>query len=140
MNRRVVLAAALLTLPLTLAACSAPQDITVHGTVELTSVNGVPPAQAYDSCCGIVTQVNITADDGPGNYSGQPWNEADTDMTLKSSTAKVITWTFTAQVPDDAGMYQISLPCCTQTLQGQDFTLEEMQQGPSVCIGDGCPP
>ena len=26
-------------------------------------------------------------------------------------------------------MYQISLPCCTQTLEGQDFTLEQMQAG-----------
>ena len=126
---------------LAVAACStAPQDMTVHGTVTLRPLNGVPPAQAYGSCCGIVTQVNITADDGPGNYAGQPWNEAETDMTLKSSTAKVMVWTFMAQVPDDASWYQISLPCCTQTLEGQDFTLEEMQQGVALCIGDGCPP
>ena len=138
-----------------LAACSAaPQDMTVHGTVTLTPLNGVPPAQAYPDVQANLTppspgpdgityvpplQVNITADDGPGNYSGQPWNEAETDMTLKSSTAKVIVYTFTAQVPDDAYEYQVFLPCCTQTLEGQDFTLEEMQQGVALCIGDGCP-
>ena len=143
MRRTTFLVAAVFTaLSLTaLAACStAPQDMTVHGMVTLRPLNGIPPAQAYGSCCGIVTQVNITADDGPGNYAGQPWNEAETDMTLKSSTAKVMVWTFTAQVPDDASWYQISLPCCTQTLEGQDFTLEEMQQGVALCIGDGCPP
>ena len=142
--RAALILAALLTLPLTLAACStAPQDMTVHGTVTLTPLNGVPPAQAYDEYAtpgDIGLQVNITADDGPGNYSGQPWNETVTDMTLKSATAKVMVYTFTAQVPGDAYDYQISLPCCTQTLQGQDFTLQEIQQGPAVCVGDGCPP
>ena len=61
-------------------------------------------------------------------------------MTLKSSTGKVMVYTFTAQVPGDAAMYQIELPCCTQTPEGQDFTLQELQQGPAMCIGDGCPP
>ena len=104
MNRAALFAAACIAISVPLAACStAPQDMTVHGTVTLRPLNGIPPAQAYGSCCGIVTQVNITADDGPGNYSGQPWNETVTDMTLKSSTAKVMIWTFTAQVPDDAG-------------------------------------
>ncbi len=84
--------------------------------------------------------MNITADDGPGNYGGRPWREVVTDMTLRSATAKVITYTFTAQVPDDALTYQIDLLCCTQALQGQDFTLQEMQAGPAICIGDGCPP
>ena len=127
-------------LPLTLAACSsATQDMPVRGTVTLRPLNGVPPAQAYGSCCGIPAEVNITADDGPGNYSGQPWHETVTNMTLKSSTGKVMVYTFTAQVPGDAYDYQIELPCCTQAPEGQDFTLEEMQQGPAVCIGDGCP-
>ena len=114
--------------------------MTVSGTIRLTTLNGIPPAQAYDSCCGIVTQVNIIADDGPGNYAGQPWNETATDMTLVSSSPGVMIYRFTAQVPDDGVMYQISLPCCTQTLQGQDFTPEQMRQGAEVCIGDGCPP
>ena len=141
MIRHAFLLAALLALPLTLAACSAtPRPVTVHGTVTLTPLNGIPPAQAYDSCCGIPAEVNITADDGPGNYSGQPWHEVVTNMTLKSSTANRTVYTFTAQVPGDAYDYQIQLPCCTQTAEGQDFTLQELQQGPAVCIGDGCPP
>ena len=98
-----------------LAACSTtPQDMTIHGTVTLTSLNGVLPAQAYPDVQANLTppspgpdgityvpplQVNITADDGPGNYAGQPWNEADTDMTLKSSPAKMIVWTCTARYP-----------------------------------------
>ena len=146
--------AALFTLPLILAACStAPQDMTVHGTVTLTPLNGVPPAQAYPDVQANLTppppgpdgttyipplQVNITADDGPGNYSGQPWREVVTDMTLKSATAKVIVYTFTAQVPDDALEYKIETVCCTQSLGGQSFSLEEMQQGPDVCAGDAC--
>ena len=86
MNRPALLLAAPVALCFLLSACStAPQDMTVSGTIKLTTLNGVPPAQAYDSCCGIVTQVNITADDGPGNYQGQPWNETVTDMTLTSS-------------------------------------------------------
>jgi hypothetical protein len=153
-NRPVLLLAAPLALFLILAACSTtPGTFTVHGTVTLTSVNGVPPAEAFPDVQanlappspgpdGIVydppLQVNITADDGPGNYSGQPWREVVTDMTLKSSSAKVITYTFTAQVPDDAVLYQIEAVCCTQSLQGQSFTLQEMQQGPAVCAGDGC--
>ncbi len=140
MIRHAFLLAALLALPLTLAACSSTHPMTIRGTVTLTPLNGIPPAQAYDSCCGIPTEVNITADDGPGNYSGQPWHEAVTDMTLKSSTAKTLVYTFTAQVPDGAYDYQIELPCCTQAPEGQDFTLQELQQGPAVCIGDGCPP
>ena len=83
-------------------------------------------------------EVNITADDGPGNYSGDPWREVVTGMTLKSATAKVITYTFTAQVPDDGVMYQIDLLCCTQAPGGDSFTLEEMQAGPAVCAGDSC--
>ena len=154
--RAALLLAALFALPLLLAGCSsAPQDMTVHGTVTLTSVNGVPPAQAFPDVQANLTppppgpdgttyipplQVNITADDGPGNYSGDPWREVVTDMTLKSSTAKAVTFTFTAQVPDDAYEYQIETVCCTQTLEGDSFTLEEMQAGPAVCIGDGCPP
>ena len=139
MSRAALLLAAPAALCFLLSACStAPQDMTVSGTIKLTTLNGRPPAQAYDSCCGIVTQVNITADDGPGNYSGQPWNEAVTDMTLKSSSPGVMVYTFTAQVPDDAETYQISMPCCTQALEGRDFTLEQMQAGPAVCAGDGC--
>ncbi len=141
MNRPALLLAAAAVLCFLLSACSnVPQDMTVSGTVKLTALNGAPPAQAYGSCCGIDTQVNITADDAPGNYQGQPWNEAVTGMTLTSSAPGVMTYAFTAQVPDDAGTYQISLPCCTQALEGQDFTLQQMQAGPAVCIGDGCPP
>ena len=152
--RHVLLLAALLALGFTLSACSTtPQDMTVHGTVTLTSVNGTPPAQAYPDVQANLTppppgpdgityipplQVNITADDGPGNYSGDPWREVETDMTLKSRTAKVIVYTFTAQVPDDAYEYQIEAVCCTQALEGQSFSLQEMQQGPAVCAGDGC--
>ena len=143
MNRTALPIATLAALCFLLSACStAPQDMTVSGTVKLTSLNGVPPAQAYDEYAtpgDIDPQVNIIADDGPGNYQGQPWNETVADMTLKSSSPGVMVYSFTAQVPDDGVMYQISLPCCTQTLQGQDFTPEQMKQGAEVCIGDGCP-
>lgn len=154
LSRAALLLAAPFALSLTLAACSTtPANMTVHGTVTLYSVNGVPPAQAYPDVQANLSpatpgpdgityipplQVNITADDGPGNYSGQPWREVETDMTLKSATAKVITYTFTAQVPDDAQMYQIDLLCCTQSLEGDSFTLEQMQAGPAVCAGDSC--
>ena len=146
----LLLAAVFTALCLTLSACSTtPQDMTVHGTVTLTTgVNGVPPLEAfagYDATLAdIPSQVTITADDGPGNYQGQPWNQVTTDMTLKSATAKVIVYTFTAQVPDDADMYQITAVCCErdssgQDYGGQDFTLQEMQQGPAVCAGAACP-
>jgi hypothetical protein len=151
----LLLAAPLALFPL-LTACSAtPSDMTVHGTVTFTSVNGVPPAQAYPDVQANLTppppgpdgityvpplQVNITADDGPGNYSGQPWSQTETDMTLKSATAKVITYTFTAQVPDDAYEYQIDTVCCTQAIGGDDFSLQDMQAGPALCFGGGCPP
>ncbi len=154
MNRAALFLAAIFALCLTLAACTAtPQDMTVHGTVTLMSLNGVPPAQAYPGIQADLTtpapgadgityippqEVNIVADDGPGNYGGQPWREVVTDMTLKSATAKVIVYTFTAQVPDDALSYQITAVCCTQAIDGQGFTLQEMQAGPAVCIGDGC--
>ena len=142
MKRPAVVLAALLALCVTVAACSnTPQDMTVHGTVTLRSVNGVPPADAYSGYGGVSEinlQLEITADDGYGNYQGQPWNQAEAQMTLESSTAKVITYTFTAQIPDDAQLYQISALCCMETVQGQDFTLQEMQQGVALCYGDGC--
>ena len=139
-----LLAAALALTTLTLSSCSSsPQDMTVHGTMTLYPVNGVPPLEAFAGYEATLADINpsltITADDGPGNYSGQPWNQVTADMTLKSATAKRIVYTFTAQVPDDAGMYQIDAPCCDQTMQGGTFTLEEMQQGPAVCAGDACP-
>ena len=153
-RRALLLAAIFAVSPLTLSSCSTtPQDMTVHGTVTLTSLNGVPPARAFPDVQANLTppppgpdgivynpplEVTITADDGPGNYSGQPWNQVVTNMTLKSATAKVIVYTFTAQVPDDAELYQITAACCTQSLQGDNFTLAEMQQGPAVCAGDGC--
>jgi hypothetical protein len=155
MKRTALLLAAPLALFPLLAGCSTnPSSMTVHGTVTFTSVNGTPPAQAFPDVQanlappppgGGITyvpplQVNITADDGPGNYSGRPWREVQTDMTLKSATAKVITYTFTAQVPDDASEYQIDTVCCTQTLGGDNFTIEEMQAGPALCFGGGCPP
>ena len=156
MKRTALLLAAPLALFPLLAGCSTnPSSMTVHGTVTFTSVNGTPPAQAFPDVQanlappspgpGGITyvpplQVNITADDGPGNYSGQPWREVETDMTLKSATAKVITYTFTAQVPDDAVMYQVDTVCCTQTPGGDNFTVEEMQAGPALCFGGGCPP
>lgn len=139
-----LLAAVFTALSLTLAACSTtPRDMTVNGTVTLYSLNGVPPLQAYAGYDATLADMNpgvtITADDGPGNYSGEPWNEVTTDMTLKSATAKMIVYTFTAQVPDDAQLYQVDALCCDQTLQGGTFSLEEMQQGPAVCAGDACP-
>jgi hypothetical protein len=141
--RPALLLAAPLALCFLLAGCdTTPATMTVHGTVTLTSLNGVPPLQAYGGYGtpgDINPQVNIVADDGPGNYAGKPWNQAVTDMTLKSATAKVITFTFTAQVPGDAVLYQISAVCCTESLTGQDFTFEEMQAGPALCFGDGCP-
>ena len=140
----------LLVLLLVLAACSSvPSNMTVNGTVRLMSFNGVPPAQAYtglglSDLAGGVSDltVNIVADDGPGNYSGLPWRQVETTMTLVSATAKVRVYRFTAQVPDDGIAYQVTADCCTdaqQSWQG-DYSLAEMQAGPVLCIGDACRP
>jgi hypothetical protein len=140
---------------LLLVACSSAPDVTVHGTVTYTPVNGIPPAQACPELPGgdsAVTvgslgtytasvTVTITADDGPGNYAGQPWNSVTAAMTLKSASPKVITYTFTAQVPGDGVLYQV-LPDCPvpgQPLTGESFTLEELQAGVVMCEGDACP-
>ena len=58
-----------------------------------------------------------------------------------SSTSKVITYRFTAQVPDDGVLYQITVACCLEAepSAGVNFSPEQMQQGPVVCIGDACP-
>ncbi len=132
---------------LVLAACStAPPDMTVNGKVRLTSLNGVPPGQvteysSYGVAGEIDSEVNITADDGPGNYSGQPWREVVTNMTLVSSTPKVLLYKFTAQVPDDGVLYQITPICCVDAEQSWEgnFTLAQMQQGPVLCLGNACP-
>jgi hypothetical protein len=138
----------LLAAPVTMlavAAC-APQDMTVHGTVELTAPFNVPPP-VQDLGNGITytppVTVNITADDGPGNYSGQPWNGTQVTATLARATAKMLTYTFTARVAGDAEVYQIDVPCCytpDTSLSGETYTIEQMQAGPVVCIGNGCPP
>ena len=71
---RLLLAAFLAASALAVTACNtSPSTFTVHGTVTLTSLNGVPPQQAWSGYGGpsqINPQVNIVADDGPGNYSG----------------------------------------------------------------------
>jgi hypothetical protein len=120
--------------------------MTVHGTVELTAPFNVP-SPAEDLGNGLTytppMTVNITADDGPGNYSGKPWNGTQVTATLAHATAKMLTYTFTAQVAGDAEMYQIDVPCCytpDTSLSGETYTVQQMQAGPVVCIGNGCPP
>lgn len=114
---------------LVLSGCStAPSDMTVNGMVKLTSLNGLPPGQvteysSYGVAGEIDSEVNIVADDGPGNYSGQPWCEVVTNMVLKSSTPKAMIYGFTAQVPDDGVMYQITPICCVDAEQSWEGNL-----------------
>jgi hypothetical protein len=131
-----------------LAGCGGTQDITVHGAVELTAWNGEPPAQAWNVEPGTLDSgpfpdltVTITADDGPGNYAGAPWNSTSTYMACSPATATMITCKFTAQIAGDAQLYQIDLPCCytgSTSVSSETYTIDQMRAGPVVCIGSGC--
>ena len=118
------------------ASCSsAPQDFTVHGTVEVAVQSYDEFQQDYPWIMSDTGQVTITDPSGKviavatadnGNVNQGPSQPGD--MTLTSG--------FTVKVPSGLSFYGISVT------GGQgapvQFTEAQMKAGPGICVGDAC--
>jgi hypothetical protein len=124
----IVLAAALVT-----GCGSGQQDMTVHGTLEV-AVQSYAEFQAdYPQAYAGTAQVTVT---GPsGNVIGV--TTADGSSAAQSAQAETITWGFTVKVPEGLSSYGISVTGGGNT--PVQFTQQQMQAGPALCMGDACP-
>lgn len=122
------------TVFLALAACSSPPpQMTVNGTVEI-AVQSYDEFQDYSQIENDTAQVTVTDPTGKviavttadnGNVKQGP--SLPEDMTLTAG--------FTVKVPEDLSFYGISVTGVSGTIH---YTQSQMQQGPSLCVGDAC--
>ena len=119
-------APALLALAITVTACSsAPQDMTVNGTVEVAD----NPAAGIDPPVQVGSQVTVT--DPSGKVIGF--------TTLNGNAAQgpvyTLTFGFTGKVPEGESSYGVTVNGLSGT---EHYTQQQMQQGPALCAGDAC--
>jgi hypothetical protein len=117
-------AIASLAASLTLASCSsAPQEMTVNGTVAVEDIVGQAPAVDTGS------QVTVT------DPSGKVIAFTTLNGNAKQGALFTLTFGFTVKVPEGESSYGITVSGLTGTTQ---FTQAQMQQGPAICAGNAC--
>jgi hypothetical protein len=135
MNRTpALIASAAIAAFMILAACSSsPQQMTVHGTVEV-AVQSFDEFSAYQQITDDDAQVTITNPSGTviavttadnGNVNQAPTGPDDETETVG----------FTVKVPEGLSFYGISVSGAPGTVQ---FSQAQMRQGPALCVGDAC--
>ena len=115
------------------AACSSPpQQMTVHGTLEIAVQTYDEFRASYPAATNGNAQVTIT--DPSGKVIAV--TTADDGNVNQSSQSETLTWGWTAKVPAGLSYYGISVTGGNGA--PVQFTQAQMKQGPGVCIGDAC--
>jgi len=111
---------ALVLVLLAVGCSSAPEQMTVHGTVKVA--NSLSGPSVSDG-----SQVTVT--DSGGHVIGTA------GLNQQSEDANVVIFTFTVKVPGGESSYSVTVSGMSGT---QVFTQKEMQTGPSLCEQDAC--
>jgi hypothetical protein len=134
-TRRPALAALLVAAVFALitACSSAPQEMTVHGTVEI-AVQSFDETQDYSQIVNGTAQVTVTDPSGKiiGVTTADGQNAPQGPAVAGDET---LTVGFTVKVPEGESSYGISVSGVPGTIQ---FTQAQMKAGPAVCVGDEC--
>jgi hypothetical protein len=134
-SSRVRAAAALAGFLAVLAACSStPQDMTVHGTLEIAVQDYSEFQTTYLQAYTGHAQVTIT--DPSGKVIAVTTANDGNANQLPASAGETLVWGWTAKVPEGQSFYGISVSGVNSA--PVQFTQEQMKAGPGVCIGDNC--
>ena len=132
--RYAILAVVVLVAAVPTAGCSSsPKMMTVNGTLEIALYQS-DSTQPYAAAWNGNAQVTIT--DPSGKVIAVTTADGQ-NAPQQNPTAEYqyLTYGWTVKVPEGLSFYGISVQDGSGTLQ---FTQQQMQQGPALCIGDAC--